>query len=258
MNTKTVPYHVNAPSLRRLSGERTEVTRPVRRPDSIDEQPYQDFRGNPDKTPQAAVSDAIRDAEQQLHELEDLRDAEADWHLYDRPGVKRPIVPYRTPDTGRCSRPAESHQSAEDQKLQYLNQGIQSLRDQLALLQATTDSDWYEQAEIKHLIIVREDERTTLVNGHDSRIRRETAARTPPQHRIDLPRKNIGGVGTTRDRPKSRSRVDVSRRANKESGRGMLLRRVGTAMVSLWVALTSGVRARRFPTTRRRKCRNGR
>jgi hypothetical protein len=77
----------------------------------------------------------------------------------------------------------EARQNPEEERLQILNSEIQELREELAELEALeeAESDWkcYERPRVKNQIMVREDERTKLVNNYNSLIRRQLVAEKP-------------------------------------------------------------------------------
>jgi DNA repair exonuclease SbcCD nuclease subunit len=77
----------------------------------------------------------------------------------------------------------EARQNPEEERLQILNSEIQELLEELAELEALeeAESDWkcYERPRVKNQIMVREDERTKLVNNYNSLIRRQLVAEKP-------------------------------------------------------------------------------
>jgi hypothetical protein len=199
---------------------------------------------------QFAPYDEVQDVQQELAELEELRDAEADWHLYERPRVKRQIVRYvgwHAFAKRRADHDGDACQAEAEQRLQQLSQEIQYLREQL-VDGNEYDGDWRERAEVKHLIIVREDERSALVNDSDSRYRRRAAAlRASHEGRPSITTGNetVGcnpsGMHWRNWKPRPRVRRKVSRR---KSGGLALLLRLAEQVVRLLVQARSRRRSR--------------
>lgn len=257
MRTKTIRDRSKALTLRTAPGNSTQ-SGPLHNPNQM--RTTKHTSRTLDETHTSGIFHGIRDLERQLSELEDLSDASANWHLYERPTVKRQIVVYRPEpaNRGRESCPMSNRDElADEQRLQRLNQEIQALRDQLVDLIGTAeradDLDWYERAELKHLIIIREDERTTLVNSHDARMRREAAARicayeasrTNGETQMES-RSQPPTVATANGKGQFATRV----RRKFERARPTLFRELAKRAISLWLMVTSRKRRRQRPQRR--------
>ncbi len=87
--------------------------------------------------------------------------------------------------------PREAHvlRDRTEERLQFLNQEIVDLREQLA---AVEDWDLYESAPLKHQIVLYEDERSRLVGDHNRRVRREMDETARRARRVDAVRGEVG------------------------------------------------------------------